>query len=232
MTIAVIRFPGTNNENDVMRALSIIPKAEPYLVPSRSGPESLKDAEGIVIPGGFSYGDYLRAGAVASVGSIMDGIREIAESGKPVLGICNGFQILTETGLLPGALLHNKSAHFVCKWIYLRVCENTTLFTEGLENAVIRIPIAHAEGNYYCNPEELERLNHGSRIPFRYSNQDGNINESVNPNGTLQNIAGIINDRGNVLGMMPHPERASRQVLGSTEGLAILENFVKGTRAK
>ncbi|MHA1637420.1 MAG: phosphoribosylformylglycinamidine synthase I [Candidatus Thorarchaeota archaeon] len=232
MTIAVIRFPGTNNENDVMRALGLIPKAEPYLVLSRLGPEALNNAEGIVIPGGFSYGDYLRAGAVASVGSIMDGVREIAESGKPVLGICNGFQILTEMGLLPGALLHNKSAHFICKWIYLRVSENTTLFTEGLENAVLRIPIAHAEGNYYCNPEDLEMLNHDSRIPFRYSNQDGNINESVNPNGTLENIAGIINEKGNVLGMMPHPERASRQILGSPDGLTILENFVKAARAK
>ena len=228
----MIRFPGTNNETDVMRALRIIPKAEPYLVPSRSGPEVLKDADGVVIPGGFSYGDYLRAGAVASVGSIMDGVREIAESGKPVLGICNGFQILTEMGLLPGALLHNKSAHFICKWIYLRVGDNTTLFTEGLENAVIRIPIAHAEGNYYCNPEDLDLLNHDSRITFRYSNQEGNINESVNPSGTIENIAGIINDKGNVLGMMPHPERASRQVLGSTDGHVILENFVKATKAK
>ncbi len=232
MAIAVIRFPGTNNENDIMRALRIIPNAEPYLVPSRLGSKALKDADAVVIPGGFSYGDYLRAGAVASVGSIMDGVREIAESGKPVIGICNGFQILTETGLLPGALLHNKSAHFVCKWVYLRVCSNTTLFTEGLENAVIRIPIAHAEGNYYCGQEDLERLNHESRIPFRYSNQDGNINESVNPNGAMENIAGIINDRGNVLGMMPHPERASRQFLGSTDGLTILENFVRAASAK
>ncbi|MDF1540088.1 MAG: phosphoribosylformylglycinamidine synthase I, partial [Candidatus Thorarchaeota archaeon] len=158
MTIAVIRFPGTNNENDVMRALYSIPMGDPYLVPSSMGPEALKKADGIVIPGGFSYGDYLRAGAVASVSSILDGIREIADGGKPILGVCNGFQILAEAGLLPGALLPNQSAHFVCKWIYLRVAEHPTRFTNGLEDAVIRIPIAHAEGNYHCTDEDLQRL--------------------------------------------------------------------------
>ena len=230
MTIAVIRFPGTNNENDVLRALSLIPGGDPYLVTNRQGSEALKDADGIVIPGGFSYGDYLRAGAVASVGTIMDGIREIADDGKPVLGICNGFQILAEAGLLPGALLPNRSANFICKWVYLKVSENTVGFTDGMEAAVIRLPIAHAEGNYYCSEEDLVRLQDEERIPFRYCNEDGEVGEEVNPNGALDNIAGIVNEKGNILGMMPHPERASRIVLGSVDGLDILENFVRVTK--
>ncbi len=230
MTIAVIRFPGTNNENDILRALASIPNADPYLVPSREGAKALKGADGVVIPGGFSYGDYLRAGAVASVGEILDGIRGIADGGKPVLGICNGFQILAEAGLLPGALLPNTSAHFICKWIYLKICKNPTIFTEGLEEAVIRIPIAHAEGNYYCSNQDLETLKGGSRIVFRYCNSEGETDEASNPNGSIFNIAGILNERGNVLGMMPHPERASRPILGSAEGLGILENFVRATR--
>ncbi len=232
MAIAVLRFPGTNNENDILQALSYIPKSDPYLVPSRFGPDDLKKADGVVIPGGFSYGDYLRAGAVASVGDILDGVREIAEAGKPVLGICNGFQILAETGLLPGALLPNDSAKFICKWIYLRVSDEPTIFTTGLENAVIRIPIAHAEGNYYCSKDDLDSLNQGQRIPFRYCNRDGETTPESNPNGSLQNIAGVINEKGNVLGMMPHPERASRAVLGSSDGLVILNNFVRASIAK
>ncbi len=229
MSIAVIRFPGTNNENDVLRALGQIPEAKPYLVPSRKGLAGLKDADGVVIPGGFSYGDYLRAGAVASVEVITEGIRDLAEDGKPILGICNGFQILAETGLLPGALLPNNSARFVCKWVYLRVSEGPSIFTENIEGAVIRIPIAHAEGNYYCPNEQLEALNHEGRIPFRYCNTHGDITPDVNPNGSIENIAGITNQKGNVLGMMPHPERASRPILGSSDGLQILENFVRAT---
>ncbi|MFW9910390.1 MAG: phosphoribosylformylglycinamidine synthase I [Candidatus Thorarchaeota archaeon] len=230
MTIAVIRFPGTNNENDVVRALKLIPGAEPYLVPSSKGSDALKNAKGVVIPGGFSYGDYLRAGAVASVGSILDGVRAMADSGKPILGICNGFQILAESGLLPGALLPNASAHFICKWVYVKVSGHHTAFTHGMEGAVIRLPIAHAEGNYYCTEEDLERLKHGHRIPFRYCNQEGEAIEAANPNGAIYSIAGITNEKGNILGMMPHPERASRLVLGSVDGLGILENFVQAMR--
>ncbi len=230
MTIAVIRFPGTNNENDVIRALSSIPGADPYLVPSREGSKALKGADGVVIPGGFSYGDYLRAGAVASIGDILDGVRDIVKGGKPVLGICNGFQILAEAGILPGALLANTSAHFICKWIYLKISKNTTCFTEGLEEAVIRVPIAHAEGNYYCTEQDLETLKGGWRIVFRYCNSEGVTDEESNPNGSIFNIAGILNERGNVLGMMPHPERASRPLLGSADGLGILENFVRTSR--
>ncbi len=230
MSIAVVRFPGTNNENDVVRALSQIPGADPYLVPSRKGLAGIENADAVVIPGGFSYGDYLRAGAVASVEVIVEGIRDLAEDGKPILGICNGFQILTEMGLLPGVLLPNTSARFICKWVYLSVSATHTMFTEGLENAVIRLPIAHAEGNYYCSDDDLISLNDERRIPFRYCNSEGEVVQEINPNGSIQNIAGIVNQKGNVLGLMPHPERASRPILGSTDGLHILENFVRSTK--
>ncbi len=232
MTTAVIRFPGTNNEYDVISVLKAIPDGDPYLVKSRDGAKALKDADSIVIPGGFSYGDYLRAGAVASVGDIMDGIRELASGGKPVLGICNGFQILTEAGLLPGVLLANESAHFICRWVYLKVSSGTTTFTKGLEDAVLRIPIAHAEGNYYCSAEELDVLKSNGRVVFRYCDSEGEASIGANPNGSIENIAGIVNEKGNVLGMMPHPERASRSILGSTDGLMILENFVRASKER
>lgn len=230
MSIAVVRFPGTNNENDVLRALSQIPDAQPYLVPSRKGLAGLEDADAVIIPGGFSYGDYLRAGAVASVEVIVEGIRDLAEDGKPVLGICNGFQILTETGLLPGVLLHNTSARFICKWVYLRVSDLPTIFTDGMENAVIRLPIAHAEGNYHCSDDDLVFLNDESRIPLRYCNAEGEVDTEANPNGSRENIAGVVNQKGNVMGLMPYPERASRAILGSNDGLQILENFVRATK--
>ncbi len=230
MPIAVLRFPGTNNERDVIRALSSIPGANPFLVPSREGIGPLKEADGVIIPGGYSYGDYIRAGAVAAVGEIIEGVRDMAEAGQPVLGICNGFQILTECGLLPGALLPNVSSRFICKWVYLQVSGRTTMFTEGFENAVLRMPIAHAEGNYYCSESDLALLQTESRVPLRYSDSEGKSPPEVNPNGSLMNIAAVINDAGNVMGMMPHPERASRASLGSADGLAILENFVRGTK--
>ncbi len=228
MPIAVLRFPGTNNEQDVMRALRAIPRANPVLVPSRKGPEDLTNFSGIVIPGGFSYGDYLRAGAIASVEGIINEVRNMAESGRPVLGICNGFQILAEAGLLPGVLLPNINSHFICKWVYLQVADRTTMYTEGLENAVLRIPIAHSDGNYFCDDDVFGRLVTDGRIPFKYCDTDGNTDEASNPNGSIGNIAGVINERGNVLGLMPHPERASREILGSVDGRAILDNFVRG----
>jgi len=230
VSIAVIRFPGTNNENDMLKALGQIPESNAYLVPSRKGLAGLKDADGVIIPGGYSYGDYLRAGAIASVDVISDGIRDLADDGKPVLGVSNGFQILAETGLLPGALLHNLSARFICKWVYLKVSESPSIFTENLETAVLRLPIAHAEGNYYCPNDQLMALNDEGRILFRYCDSQGDLTPEANPNGSLENIAGITNQKGNVLGLMAHPERASRPILGSSDGLQILENFVRATR--
>lgn len=159
----------------------------------------------------------------------MEGVKELIDDDKPVLGICNGFQILTEAGLLPGALLANESARFVCKWVYLKVSEDVSRFTEGLENAIIRIPIAHAEGNYFCTNDTLDRLVSEKRVLFRYCDKDGNISDETNPNGSVTSIAGIVNERGNVMGMMPHPERASRIAIGSQDGSLILENFVRDT---
>ncbi|TFG07926.1 phosphoribosylformylglycinamidine synthase I [Candidatus Thorarchaeota archaeon] len=229
MAIAVLRFPGTNNEQDIIRVLKGIQGADPYLVPSRQGPTALQEADGVVIPGGFSYGDYLRAGAVASVGDIMEGVKELIDEGKPVLGICNGFQVLAESGHLPGALLTNESARFICKWVYLKVSEHTNRFTQGLENAIIRVPIAHAEGNYFCSNDILDKLVSENQIAFRYCDKEGNISDENNPNGSIMNIAGIVNEQQNVMGMMPHPERASRIAIGSRDGILILENFVRET---
>ena len=230
MSIAIVRFPGTSNDQDVLRALNQIKSAKPFLLPSRKGLAGLKDACGIVIPGGFSFGDYLRAGAIASVDPVTQGIRDLAEDGVPVIGISNGFQILAEMGVLPGALLPNVSGRFVCKWVYLKVADEPSLFTEGMENAVIRLPIAHSEGCFYCSDDDLTALNDENRVPIRYCDPEGNVSSEANPNGSLEGIAGIVNQRGNVLGLMPQPERASRPVLGSTDGIMILENFVRAVK--
>jgi phosphoribosylformylglycinamidine synthase I len=230
VSIAVVRFPGTNNDKDVFRALSQVTGANPYLLPSRKGIAGLKDASGIVIPGGFSYGDYLRPGAVASVEAVAQGIRDLADDGTPILGIANGFQILTEMGMLPGVLLPNSSGRFVCRWVYLHVSGTDTMFTEGMENAVIRLPIAHAGGNFYCSQDDMAALHDENRVPLRYCDSQGNAVQEANPTGSLENIAGVINQRGNILGLMPHPERACRQTLGSADGLMILENFVRAAK--
>jgi phosphoribosylformylglycinamidine synthase len=216
---------------DVIHALSKIEGANPILVRSREGSSRLKDVNGIVIPGGFSYGDYPRVGVTASKEEIMDGVKEIAKSGKPVLGISNGFQILTESGLLPGEFLINKTGRFVCKWVYLKVCEESNLFTRSLANLIIRIPIAHHYGKYSCDSELLKLLNTRGLITFRYCNRNGDIDAASNPDGSIQNVAGIVNKAGNVLGMMPFPERASKLQLGSSDGLVILDNFVASSKA-
>ena len=188
-------------------------------------------AAGALWPGRGFDDHYPRAGATASDSEIMDGVREFAESGKPVLGISNGFQVLAESGLLPGQLLRNESGRFVCKWVYLKVCEESNLFTRSLADLVIRIPIAHQFGRYTCEPEKLEVLKNRGLISFRYCNRNGEIDQNSNPDGSLQNIAGIVNENGNVLGMMPFPERASKIQLTSSDGLVILENLVEGSKS-
>ncbi|USS40954.1 phosphoribosylformylglycinamidine synthase I [Thermococcus aggregans] len=214
---AVIVFPGTNCDFETVEAIK---KAggEAERVWYKS---SLKDFDGVVLPGGFSYADYLRAGAISARAEIMEEVKALVSEGKPVLGICNGFQILTESGLLPGALRPNKVPRFLCKWVYLRVNDAQTAFTQFYkEGEVIRMPIAHAEGNYYTDSPKV-------RIVFQYSNEKGNVTEDANPNGSLLNIAGVSNEKGNVLGMMPHPERASDKWLGSEDGLKVFKSMVE-----
>ena len=230
MINAILKLPGTTGDMDVYKALKIIEGVEPIIIPSRDNLLTLDDADGIIIPGGYSFGDYLRPGSLAAKDELMEDVLEAALSEKPILGISNGFQILTEMGLLPGVLLQNQHAQFVCKWVYLRVCEERTLFTESLAGLVIRMPIAHEYGNYYCSDTTLMTLQEDERVPFRYCDSIGEVLLDANPNGSIQNIAGVVNEKGNVLGMMPHPERACRNILGSVDGLTILENFVRGTR--
>ncbi|MCY0874205.1 MAG: phosphoribosylformylglycinamidine synthase I [Acidianus infernus] len=223
MKTAVIKFPGTTCEIDVLKALK------------ESGVESnivgYKDFDpdkfnAVVIPGGFSFGDYLRAGSIAANTETMKKIKEMANEGKIVLGICNGFQILVESGLLRGALLPNLKMRFISKWVYVKVVRFDTAITKGLEKKVLRMPIAHAEGRYYLdNLEEAEKL-----AVFKYSDEKGNVKEEVNPNGSILNIAGIANEEGNVIGLMPHPERASFKLTSpdsQTDGLLLLRGLRK-----
>jgi phosphoribosylformylglycinamidine synthase len=183
------------------------------------------DVDMLILPGGFSYGDYLRAGAIARFSHIMDNVKEFSEKGKLVMGICNGFQVLTESHLLPGTLIRNENLRFVCKDVYLKVENNETPFTRNLgKGQVLIIPIAHGEGNYFIEPHGLEELKQHNQIVFRYSDWEGVVTPETNPNGSVENIAGIINKKGNILGMMPHPERAVESVLGSKDGILIFES--------
>lgn len=189
---------------------------------------SLGDLDVVVLPGGFSYGDYLRCGAIARFSPIMKDVVRFANAGGIVLGICNGFQVLTEAGLLPGALLRNQSLKFVCRDVMLRVENDGTIFTHSIvKGSVLTIPIAHGDGNYFTDPATLARLEENGQIVFRYSDRLGRITEEVNPNGALENIAGIVNDAGNVMGMMPHPERAAEAILGKTDGTRIFQSIVE-----
>ncbi|KRK23314.1 phosphoribosylformylglycinamidine synthase I [Apilactobacillus kunkeei DSM 12361 = ATCC 700308] len=184
---------------------------------------NLDGYDGVLIPGGFSYGDYLRSGAVARFAPVMESVKEMAAEGKPVLGVCNGFQILTEANLLPGSLQHNTSMEFISDWSKLRVQNNDTMFTDQYEESeVIDIPIAHGEGNYYCDDETLAQLKANDQIVFTYED---------NPNGSCDNIAGVVNEQGNVLGMMPHPERAVESILGGTDGLKLFKSLLNHVRS-
>lgn len=221
MKFAVIMFPGSNCDLDMYHAIKDELGEEAEYVWHDA--TDLSEFDGILVPGGFSYGDYLRCGAMANQSSVMAEVKKAAEAGIPVLGVCNGFQILTEAGLLPGALLRNKNLKFMCRTVQLKVENNNTLFTNEYEQGqVINIPIAHGEGNYYCDEETLEKLKANNQIVFTYSGE--------NPNGSLEDIAGIINERGNVLGMMPHPERAVDELVGGADGLVLFKSIVKQWR--
>ncbi|MED4553347.1 phosphoribosylformylglycinamidine synthase subunit PurQ [Lysinibacillus capsici] len=221
MKFAVLVFPGSNCDIDMYHAIKDELGEEVEYVWHTA--TDLSGFDGVLVPGGFSYGDYLRCGAMANQSNIMTEVKKAADAGKPVLGVCNGFQILTEAGLLPGALLRNKNLKFMCRTVQLKVKNNNTLFTNQYEQGqIINIPIAHGEGNYYCDEETLQSLKDNNQIVFTYSGD--------NPNGSLEDIAGIINERGNVLGMMPHPERAVDALVGGADGLAVFKSIVKQWR--
>jgi phosphoribosylformylglycinamidine synthase I len=217
---AVIVFPGSNCDVDMFHAIKDELGEEVEYVWHDS--RNLDEYDGVLLPGGFSYGDYLRTGAIARFSNVMKEVVKAAEAGKPILGVCNGFQILLEAGLLPGAMRRNESLSFICKPVQLKVENNQTMFTgEYQEGQTITIPVAHGEGNYYCDAETLERLQENNQIVFTYTE---------NPNGSLADIAGIVNERGNVLGMMPHPERAVDELLGGADGLKMFQSIVKHWR--
>ena len=229
MKFAVILFPGSNCEVDCVHVIKEI-LHEPVTTVWHKDTD-LSEFDAVILPGGFSYGDYLRCGAIARFSPIMDAVIAHAKAGKPLLGICNGFQILTECGLLPGALLKNTSLQFICEDRWLRVDNNQTLYTRlYYDQQVIRIPIAHAEGNYFADPDTIARLEDHRQIIFRYCDSSGAATPEANPNGSIHNIAGIINEAGNVLGMMPHPERLSEKILGGDDGLLLFESMLKTWR--
>ncbi|MFK2826064.1 phosphoribosylformylglycinamidine synthase subunit PurQ [Bacillus sp. B190/17] len=220
MKFAVIVFPGSNCDVDMFHAVKDELGEEVEYVWHDA--DDLSSYDGILLPGGFSYGDYLRSGAIAHLSKVMNEVKKAAEAGKPVLGVCNGFQILLESGLLPGAMLRNKDLKFVCAPTQLQVENNETMFSSLYEKGeTITVPVAHGEGNYYCDEATLEALQSNNQIVFTYTN---------NFNGSLQDIAGIVNEKGNVLGMMPHPERAVDELLGSADGLKLFQSIVKQWR--
>lgn len=225
MKFGVIIFPGSNCDHDAFWTVRKVAKQQATFLWHES--HDLENCDAIIVPGGFAFGDYLRTGAIAKFSPVMESVRRFADGGGLVLGICNGFQILCEAGLLPGALMRNTGLKYVCKPVQIRV-ENTDIpFTNCCsQGEVLTIPIGHMEGNYSCDPETLHQLQRENRVVFRYSTLGGEISTAANPNGSLDNIAGICNTGGNVLGMMPHPERASEHELGGIDGVKIFQSMV------
>lgn len=225
MKCRVVVFPGSNCDSDCFHSLAEVMKQPVEYVWHKE--TELPSCDLVVLPGGFSYGDYLRTGAIARFSPVMREVVRHAKEGRAVIGICNGFQILLEAGLLPGAMLRNKSLSFICEQVLLRVENNDTLFTKALHRGqILRVPIAHGEGNYFCDERTLEDLTAHDRVVFRYVTAKGAALDRANPNGSVDNIAGIMNEKGNVLGMMPHPERVSEDILGSHDGRYIWESLV------
>lgn len=224
MKFGVIVFPGSNCDHDAYHVISKhVGQPVDFIWHKET---NLDGYDAVIVPGGFSYGDYLRAGALARFSPVMKAVKDFADEGKFVFGICNGFQILCESGLLPGALMRNKNLHFVCRHVNMKVENAETPFTSELEaGEVLSIPIAHAEGNYVCDDETLAELERNDQIVFRYSDENGEVSDQANPNGSRSNIAGICNREKNVLGMMPHPERACENLLGSNDGRDIFRSL-------
>ncbi len=231
MRFGILVFPGTWSDTDCYYAVNDVLQQEAAYVWHNE--DTLAGYDCVILPGGFSYGDYLRPGAMARFSPVMGALNLFAASGRPVIGICNGFQILCEAGLLPGALLRNQHLEYRCQWTHLRAERTDTAFTSRCGPAhVLQVPVSHGEGNYFADPGTLDRLEGEGRILFRYCDPSGEITEVANPNGSARNIAGIINEAGNVLGMMPHPERSCEAILGSTDGNLIFESIIDNFGSK
>lgn len=231
MKFGVAVFPGSNCDHDCYHVVKHLLKQEVDFIWHKDDIKT--DYDCIILPGGFSYGDYLRPGAISRFSPIMNNIINFANKGGLLIGICNGFQVLLEAGLLPGAMIRNRSLKFICKNVTLKVGNNETPFTGDLrKDDLLTVPIAHADGNYFADRQTLDRLKENNQIVFQYSSPDGNVNEEFNPNGSCMNIAGICNEEGNVLGMMPHPERCAESILGNEDGLKIFQSILNsnGTR--
>jgi phosphoribosylformylglycinamidine synthase subunit PurQ / glutaminase len=225
MKFGVLVFPGSNCDHDTYNVISEVARQPVTFLWHDC--EDLAGVDAVLVPGGFAYGDYLRTGAIARFSPVMQAVRMFADAGGIVLGICNGFQILTEAGLLPGALMRNAGLKYICKQVHLRVETTDSAFTSQLtKGEVLQIPIGHMDGNYFCTPEDLKRMESEDRVAFRYATPAGEITGDANPNGSLSNIAGILNEKRNVLGMMPHPDRSSEKLLGSSDGWKIFASMV------
>ena len=228
MRFGIVVFPGTWSDGDCYHAIKPVLGQDAEYIWHQEAPNLSAKFDCIVLPGGFSYGDYLRAGAIARVSRIMPAIKDFAESGGRVIGICNGFQILCEVGLLPGTLMRNDHLQYRCQWTHLRVERADTQFSAECTPAqVLRIPISHGEGNYFADPTTLEELEDRGQVVFRYCTPSGEITPESNPNGSSHNVAGITNREGNVLGMMPHPERCCEEIMGGADGRLIFESITK-----
>ena len=226
MKFAIVVFPGSNCDHDAYHAVTQVLGQDAELVWHKD--ISLGQADVVILPGGFAHGDYLRTGAIARFSPIMREVSRFAAGGGPVLGICNGFQVLLEAGLLPGAMLRNRSLHFRCEFLHVRVDQTDTPFTAACRpGQVMRIPIAHGDGNYYAEPDVITRLEKNRQVVFRYVSATGEATSEANPNGSVNNIAGICNERRNVVGLMPHPERACELAVGSADGLGVFESVLK-----
>ncbi len=225
MRFGIIVFPGSNCDHDCYYVISHLLGQPAEFIWHKEN--NLADVDAVIIPGGFSYGDYLRAGAIARYSPVMDAVKKFAESGRPVLGICNGFQVLLEAGLLPGAMLRNRSLKFICRDVYVRTESSLNPFTSGIKKSkVLKLPVAHADGNYFAEPSVIESLNKKNQVVFRYCDSTGRVSDESNPNGSIGGIAGIRNEKGNVLGMMPHPERCFEGLDGNFDGKFIFESIL------
>lgn len=230
MKFGIVVFPGTWSDRDTHHAVSgVLGQDAEYIW---HGDEKLDQFDAIVLPGGFSYGDFLRCGAIARFSPVMEAVTAFAERGGPVIGICNGFQVLCESGLLPGVLMRNDHLEFRCIWTDLRVENSSTIFTSAsIEGQTLHIPMSHGEGNYQADADTIKRLEDNGQVVFRYADANGNVTPDINPNGSINNIAGIVNEHGNVLGMMPHPEKACEKLIGGDDGnvifTSIIDNFVQ-----